>query len=60
MPESKRQEARKALRRNEWTSAPDLFRSEDARIDGDWSELLQAGNSRAAWHGLDPADIVSR
>jgi hypothetical protein len=57
---SKRQEAREALQHNDWTSAPDLFRSEDARIDGDWSELLQLGNSGPAWSGRDPAEIVAR
>jgi hypothetical protein len=57
---SKRQEAREALHRGDWASAPDLFRSEDARVDGDWSELLQLGNSGPAWSGRDPAEIVAR
>ena len=55
---SRREVARERYARGKWTSAPDLFRVEDARIDGDWEELKHPGSSHAAQHGSDPANLV--
>jgi hypothetical protein len=55
---SRRELAREQLARGEWTSAAELFRAEDARIDGDWAELMELGSSHAAQHGADPGNLV--